>query len=448
MRLPIIVAGAAFALSSTSAAAQEPAALFDQWLAAVNSGDPAQVRTFYASELQSPNPAYPLEVAVDTCGFDVVRTQQEGSKLVALVAERCFPALQRITVTPAVDDKPATIAIQPYALSAEGALAWIDGAARRLAERDEMAGTLLVRRGAEEWVRNYGFVDHEQKVPIDADTPFLLASAGKMFTAVAIHQLFEQGRVELDAPLGTYLPEYPNADMARVTIRQLLSHRGGTGDMQILARNEGDNRAAVSSIADIIALNGERSPEFPPGTQGSYSNYGYLLLGAVVEAASGEDYYDYVQHHIFDVAGMTDAGFPLREEMAGVPAGLTTFYGEEETLQPSAEVLPWRGTPGGGGVASAHDFLKFFDALENGKLIRPETFAAAREMSETPGFGMGFVVTPGRNWGHGGNGYGMDVAAHHYIAEDTDFICLAARDMVCNRLITAWFIRTIVGLTE
>ncbi len=104
-----------------------------------------------------------------------------------------------------------------------------------------------------------------------------------MFTSVAVLQLVEAGKIDLDAPFGKYLTAYPNAEMAKVTIRQLLNHRGGTGDIGILGREDGANRARVRTIADIVQLNGTRGPDFPPGTKEDYSNYGFILLGAVIE---------------------------------------------------------------------------------------------------------------------------------------------------------------------
>src|SRR4029077_2164658 len=108
-----------------------------------------------------------------------------------------------------------------------------------------------------------------------------------------------------------------------VTVRQLLLHQGGTGDMGILEPKDAANRATVHSIADIIALNGTRAPAFPPGSKFDYSNYGFLLLGALVEKISGQSYYDYVEDHVFRRAGMAHTRFPLREE-SGMAVAYTT----------------------------------------------------------------------------------------------------------------------------
>jgi D-alanyl-D-alanine carboxypeptidase len=235
--------------------------------------------------------------------------------------------------------------------------------------------------------------------------------------------------------------------MAKVTIRQLLTHRGGTGDIGILGRDEGANRARVRTIADIVRLNGNRPPDFPPGTKEDYSNYGFVLLGAVIEKVSGRRFEDYVARRIFKPAGMKRSGFPDREHLKGVAVGYTTFYGAQPKAVPNLDVLPWRGSPAGGGVASANDMRRFFEAMKAGKLLSPTMLSLATTPGATPWYGLGFVAQADeknparRSWGHGGMSYGMDVALHTYPAVDTTFICMAARDSVCNRLIYAWHLR-------
>ena len=141
---------------------------------------------------------------------------------------------------------------------------------------------------------------------------------------------------------------------------------------------------------------------------------------------------------------MTRSGFPDRDHLAGVAIGYTTYFGAEPSLRPNLEILPWRGTPAGGGVSTPRDMLAFFAAMKSGRLLSPASFRLATEAGATSWYGMGFIVNTGEgaSWGHGGTSYGMDIAAHHYSKIDTTFLCMAARDMVCNRLIYAWYLRT------
>ena len=422
--------------------------VFHDWLDAFNSRDPARIKAIYARYADDPDPAFALEQAEDTCGVLVDRiATRSATEMTVLLRQRCLPGLQRLKLeltAPRVW-KLKTLDIRALPLPGDGAIAATAAIAGRLAARDDFAGSLIIqRRDKRLLARSWGSMDRSSHRPITLDTPMFLASAGKMFTAVSVLQLVEAGKVELDAPVGRYLPDYPNAEMAKVTIRQLLTHRGGTADIGILGRDDGANREKVHTIDDIIRLNDHRAPAFPPDSKAEYSNYGFILLGAVIEHVTNGSYYDYVQQHVFEPAGMTATGFPDHDHLGGVAVGYTTFYGDVSRKVANTKVLPWRGASAGGGVSSANDMLRFLNALKDGKLLSPPMFKIATTAGATSWYGMGFVVNPDqRSWGHGGNSYGMDVAAHYYGNIDTAFVCLATRDMVCNRLIFAWNYRTV-----
>jgi len=422
--------------------------IFYDWLDAFNSGDRARIKAVYARYADDPEPAFALEQAEDTCGVLVDRiATRSATKMTVLLRQRCLPGLQRLKLELAAPGawKLKTLDIRALPLSGDGAIAATAAIAGRLAARDNFAGSLIIQRGDKRLLaRSWGSMNRSSHRPITLDTPMFLASAGKMFTAVSVLQLVEAGKIELDAPVGRYLPDYPNAAMAKVTIRQLLTHRGGTGDIGILGRDDGANREKIHTIDDMIRLNDDRAPAFPPDSKAEYSNYGFILLGAVIERVTHGSYYDYVEQHVFKPAGMTTTSFPDQDHLGGVAVGYTTFYGAESRKVANTNVLPWRGASAGGGVASANDMLRFLNALKGGKLLSPSMFKIATTAGATSWYGMGFVVNSDqRSWGHGGHSYGMDVAVHYYGNIDTAFICLATRDMVCNRLIFAWNYRTV-----
>ena len=184
-----------------------------------------------------------------------------------------------------------------------------------LASEDELSGAMLIAKdGRVLFSHAYGLADRKSRIPNTLQTRFRIGSMNKMFTAVAILQLVEAGKIKLTAPLGTYLPDYPNRDVAtKVTIHQLLTHTGGTGD--IFGPDFDAHRNELRTLADYVKLYGKRGLEFKPGSQWAYSNYGFILLGAVIEKVTGHSYYNYVQAHIYAPAGMTRSG-SLPEDQA------------------------------------------------------------------------------------------------------------------------------------
>ena len=437
---------------ATPVRAETARGVFQEWLATFNSGDKAAIQKFYGQRLDDSGALFPRHLRAETCGFDVARVERETvSNVSVLLSQRCAASLWRLTFkATGKSGKLEDFELKPFAMADSRAIAATRDIAVRLAKLDEFAGSILIARtGQDNWTFSTGSVSRQDATAIGVDTPMFLASAGKMFTGVSILQLVEAGKVELDAPLSRYLPDYPNAAMARVTIRQLLSHRGGTGEEGVLRREDVENRKRVRTIDDFIALNGNRAPAFPPGSKADYSNYGFILLGAVIERVSGQSYQDYVRKNIFDRAGMTRAGFPDKEHLQGVPVGYTTFFETEAALLANTDVLPWRGSAAGGGVASAGDMLRFFAALRSGKLLSRQSLAMATTPGDTDWYGLGFIAQSGDQplWGHGGGSYGMSVAAQHFPRDGATFICLATRDMACDRLINAWFSRRF-GLDE
>jgi CubicO group peptidase (beta-lactamase class C family) len=306
--------------------------------------------------------------------------------------------------------------------------------AARLAEAaaaDRFAGVILVQRHGEIVHQGaYGLADRAAGTPVTMDTKFRLGSANKMFTAIGVLQLVERGLVSLDAPVGTYLPDYPNRELAdTVTVRQLLSHTGGAGD--IFTPEYAARRLQVRTLADYVALYGHRAPDTSRQGQGAYANYGFVLLGRIIETVSGQDYYDYVREHIFAPAGMNDTG-SLPEEVAVPNRSVGYMRGPDGGLADNAGTLPWRGSAAGGGYSTAADLVRFADALRSGRLLSPELFAQATSPQRPDGwYGFGFFLAgegPTRNWGHGGGAPGMNAAFRVFPELDAVVVVLANLD--------------------
>jgi D-alanyl-D-alanine carboxypeptidase len=277
---------------------------------------------------------------------------------------------------------------------------------------EDFSGALLVaRRSRVVLTAVRGLANRERALPNTLRTRFRVGSMDKMFTGVAVMQLVQAKRLDLRAPLATWLPDYPNVDFARsVTPHHLLTHTGGAGE--IFGPEFDLHHDRLRDPADYVALFGRRPAEFAPGARWEYSNYGYILLGRLIEVVSGGDYDAYVRDHVFGPAGMDGAGF--KPEGADVPGRPTAYARTEAGAVIAAEGLPWRGTPAGGGYATIEDFHRFVSALYDGRLLdaahRRMAFQGRVEGVSGMLFGYGFAIYPGAlpaMIGHNGMADGM-----------------------------------------
>ncbi len=390
----------------------------DAWLAAFNANDRKRLEAYRDRYQPTLDVDGLLGFHRQTGGFRLLRREPAapGSAQV-LVQENDSDTVARIRATVqageplAVDiqavERPADLRIprldQAAAIDALAAKADAD------AKRDAFAGVVLVARGDQVLLqRAWGLADRKAGTPVTLDTKFRLGSMNKMFTAVATLQLVQAGKLSLDGTVGQYLPGYPNADVAKVTIRQLLTHSGGTGD--IFGPEFDRQRPSLRTHDDYVRLYGARGPDHPPGKEYRYSNYGFVLLGDIIEHASGQSYYDYVDGHVFAPAGMHDSG-SLPEDV-DVP-GRAHAYTRGDDAGPwrdAADTLPYRGTAAGGGYSTAGDLLKFARALQSGRLLSPALLAEATR-NQSPWYGYGFMVAKVEGvpaYGHGGGAPGMN----------------------------------------
>lgn len=285
----------------------------------------------------------------------------------------------------------------------------------RCATGDRFAGAVLVARSGEVIFNGaYGLADREDEIPNTPATRFRIGSMNKMFTAVAVLQLVQAGRIALHDPLGTYLADYPNRELAsKVTIHHLLTHTGGTGD--IFGPQFDSRRLTLRTLKDYVRLYGRRSVEFEPGSSWAYSNYGFILLGAVIEKVTGVSYYDYVRRHVYRRAGMTATGSePEDQVVANLAVGYTSPTADAARWRPNTETLPYRGTSAGGGYSTVGDLLRFAHALQANRLLNSHyTKLLTTGKAHTPGeqYAYGFSTQPsggGRSFGHGGGAPGMN----------------------------------------
>ncbi|MFU8888854.1 MAG: serine hydrolase domain-containing protein [Trueperaceae bacterium] len=208
-------------------------------------------------------------------------------------------------------------------------------------------------------LRAFGVADPSGR-PVTPQTPFVIGSLSKSFTALAVMQLVEEGRVDLDAPVRVYLPWFRLADLAaseRITVRQLLHHASGIpagpGLRSLLGDGDVDLAARVAGYADVV-------PRREPGVAFEYSNANYLVLGALVEAVTGMPYAAVVRERIFDPLGMRHAsGDPAAATAAGLATGYRYAFGFP---LPADLPFPRDAVPAGFLMASAEDMARYLIA--------------------------------------------------------------------------------------
>lgn len=347
------------------------------------------------------------------------------------------------------------VAAPPVRESEASAIRALDASLQKETHLAEFSGAVLVARDGHVIFENaYGLANREGRIPNTVNTKFRFGSMGKMFTAVAILQLVEQGKLQLDAPVSRYLQNYPAKDVAAVTIHQLLTHTGGTGD--IFSPEFEQHREQLKELSDYIALYGNRGLKFAPGAQWDYSNYGFILLGRIIEIVSGESYYDYVREHIFEPARMLSTGnLPEDRHLANLAVGYTRGGGlilmppkpkssntapvvktlpprpgpdnrlsheppnmdVHQPLRPATSTLPYRGSSAGGGYSTVEDFLRFAQALGSHKLLNAhDTDLLTEGKVSTPRAGVKYAygfeeqtLADGlRTVGHGGGAPGTN----------------------------------------
>ena len=278
----------------------------------------------------------------------------------------------------------------------------INTALDRLVSTSDFSGCVTVADGGKTvFDECRGLADRNFHVPIDQQTKFHIGSVGKMFTAVAIAQLVEAGKLSWDDTLAKLVPEYPDhATAKQITVWELLHHTSGLGDFMVPEYFEHAKRYV--NPVDYLGLIARQPLAGPPGKL-NYSNAGYILLGRIIENVSGENYFDYIRHHVFEPAQMTSSGFDSKDEI--VP-GLAVGYYHDDGVFSRTWKADWvqnvyKGSPAGGGYSTNTDLLRFAKALHSGKLLKSATLMKMFD-GEVPNNGPGAIAAGfGERLSHG-----------------------------------------------
>lgn len=413
-----------------------------EWLSALNSGNVGNLRGFYASQL--PTDAKPDPNLIDrpaegdfgffgeTHGLELRKVDAPSSTELHAYAQARFTGVWTridLVVNPQPPyglrgfgvrsvDSPEEL-LSPKKLGDEEIAHRLNGLLKRLSTVDAFSGAVLVSKDGKPFYRKaFGKANRGWNVANRTDTRFNIGSMNKMFTAVAIAQLAEKGKLSYGDTIGKLLPDYPNRDVAqKVTVEQLLTHTSGLGDL-FTDRFFAASRTRFRTVQDFFPLFVDDPLRFEPGSRFDYSNAGYQVLGAIIEKLSGQDYFDYVREHIYRPAGMLDSDC---YDVDADPPRLATGYTREGTKkgEPRRSNLflhVVRGGPSGGGYSTVDDLLKFGRALKKDVLIS----SASREtlwkdrvdfpLAANSRYGYGFILkryAKTRIIGHGGGFSGI-----------------------------------------
>lgn len=271
------------------------------------------------------------------------------------------------------------------------------------------ASLLVIKDGKPVVERGYGYANLETHEAATPQTNYRLASVSKQFTAAAILLLAERGKLSLDDHVRHWLPELPAAH-EQITIRQLLSHGGGLIDYEDLM--PADQTAQISDADVLRMLAAEPRSYFAPGSSYRYSNGGYVLLGLIVERASGQTLQDFMAMNIFQPLGMAHTLLYVHDqhEVAHRAYG----YSEENGHWVQTDQSPTSATRGDGGIYSSIDDLAKWDAaLYDHRLLsdasRQLAFSPQNKVSgetDVDSYGFGWRIHGDVRW-HSGESMGF-----------------------------------------
>ncbi|MGH8106219.1 MAG: serine hydrolase domain-containing protein [Arenimonas sp.] len=399
-------------------------AAFSAWLEAFNSRDLEKIKKFNASFGLTDPAEETLDWSKQTGGYELVKIEESKTHgLIALVRDK-KDTDEQLRVTLSLPKKsPSALKLEFDSIdiprrSQADALAAPSNRIDKLAEEGEFSGAVLIAKNDKVLLEKaWGMADREAGMPNKSETRFRLGSANKMFTAVAILQLVQSGKVSLNATIDQYLPSFPNASVrSSVTVRDLLTHQSGLVDIDF-SDSEGFTpetyailREKLKTHADYVAYYGPRAPLSKPREKIEYNSFAFIVLGAIVESVSGKSYYDYVDANIFKPANMMASGsLPESEKVEDRSKGYTS---RDDKSVSNHDTLPYRGTAAGGGYSTVGDLYKFAQALQSGKLLSPELLAQATQSQISENwYGYGFITVgkgPLRRFGHGGDSPGMN----------------------------------------
>jgi CubicO group peptidase (beta-lactamase class C family) len=413
---------------------QEPRTLrgqFDDYLQAFNSGDRLTLAQFHQDHLSTVargamSVDEELLLQKQTGGFDVLQFDERSGVATGWVRGRDSDALMQFRFE-TEGSQPFRVRLRNFALGSPprhylptrlaeaAALRAVRNDLARRAKQDKFSGAVLVEHDGKVLLREaYGFAERETQLLNKVDTRFRVASLTKMFTAVAVLRLVQQGKVRLDDPIGKWVPELRGKPAGSATIHQLLTHTAGLGD--IYGTYYMQHHEELRTHADYVGRFAGQPLVASPGTRYQRSDLGYLVLGRLIETVSGKSWHEFVRESVFEPAGMKRTGSTPEDELVEGrsriyerPLGILKYVSAHH-------VLDYRANAAAHVYSTIDDLANFMRALRSNRLLDSKhtalMFEPRLEVSEgsSQGYGMMFnTAERNEHWiGHSGGYTGMD----------------------------------------
>lgn len=284
---------------------------------------------------------------------------------------------------------PALFAQMPERVS--GAVAEFERHIQDQLDQKEIVGlSIAFSYGDLEWAKGFGYADLENKVPASVESSYRMASVSKPMTAVGILELVEQGKINLDAEVQTYVPDFPRKRWP-LTVRHLLGHLGGVSHYRNYDNEANTTKQMTTEEALAIFEDWELLHE--PGTRYQYTTYGYNLLGAIIEGAAGLPLDQYLTEVVWRPLGMENTSVDYLFKL--VPNRVRGYRRVNGTIENTRPVNTSLKIGGGGTRSTAPDMVRFAQGLSDGKLLESATLEQMWTSMSTAdqrniGYGMGW----------------------------------------------------------
>ncbi len=306
-------------------------------------------------------------------------------------------------------------------------------------KNDKFSGAvLLAKDGLIIFNQAYGYASKRYEVQNETNTRFNLASAGKMFTGIAIARLKEKGLLSYNDRIADILPDYPNKEVAgKVTVHHLLTHTSGLGSFW----NDKYHAqwSLLRNISDYVELFVNDELLFIPGEKTYYSNSGYIVLGIIIEKLTGENYFNFIRSNVFSPSMMEDTdAFELDRPVKRIATGYTHSSHlrnfDSGPMRNNNYQKLVKGNSAGGTYSTTTDMLKFINAIQQNQLVSSLT---KKELLEgkvnlfTSKYGYGFFEYLDNKWisyGHGGGSQGVSTSVRFFPDLGYSFVVLSNYD--------------------